>query len=575
MRNSTFLTTILIFILTAGCNKPIPESFIAVNRTGYNSDKTKLAFLVNNRADKFEILDSENSRVVFTGHPGIQKSADSSSGDRITYLDFSSFTKSGIYKIKATGTETGEIFSGSFRIGENVYKNALNTILNSFYYHRCGVGVANSTEWGHLICHLNDAPFYDNPDQTKTVTGGWHDAGDYNKFSVNTALSTGLLLYAFESYPESFKDSQLEIPEADNGIPDLLDEAGWALEWLLKMQRTDGAVYHKVSQKRWNGEFLPHEDPEIRYLFEPSSTATASFAAVTALGARHFSGLHPSFSDKLTEAALRAWNYLEVHPDNLPDGGFKNPSDVSGGEYGDSSDLDERLWASAELYRLTGQDIFLEYFIQNHTKSVQAKIPPISWRNVHVLSYRSFLFSDVKKEFSSVQKKVRSTVIRHANTILDVQKQNNYRNLNHHTEYYWGSNSVGLAYAFVLILAENITDDKNYKKAALDQLHYVLGRNPSDLSQVTGLGSASAKYPYHQLSELDHIPAPVPGMLVGGSNNYKLLDDKEISPYPAKNYEDTFTNYLVNEPAINYTAVLANVVSAFLNSKSLTEVATE
>lgn len=169
---------------------------------------------------------------------------------------------------------------------------------------------------------------------------------------------------------------------------------------------------------------------------------------------------------------------------------------------------------------------------------------------------------------------VREAIIRHANNLIKIHDQNKYNNLLRYDQYYWGSNSVGLALAFDLILAYKISGHVNYQNAALDQLHYILGRNPVNLSQVTGVGSASVQHPYHQLSEMDNLNAPVPGMLVGGPNNHLLLNDKTISPYPAKNYEDVFKNYLVNEPAINFTATLVYVTGALSTPPNQTEIIT-
>mgnify|MGYP000663440650 CR=1 FL=1 len=551
----------LVFLLTAGCQPSIPRSFIAVNVVGYEVGQPKQAFLANARAERFEILNVDNLNVVYTHLTGTPEAPDAATGDQITPIDFTSFNEPGTYKIRVNGRE--HITSASFNIERNVYGRGLNTILNSYYYHRCGARVANGTEWGYRQCHLHDAPFYANKAQYRDVTGGWHDAGDYNKFSVNTSLSAGLLLYAYDSNPEHYGDRQLNIPEAGNEIPDILDEAVWALNWLLKMQRPDGAVYHKVSQKKWIGEFLPHNDPSTRYLFETSSAATASFAAVSALAARLLTEYDPGRSEQLSAASRKAWKYLEDHPDDQPVGGFQNPPDVYGGEYGDRSDLDERIWASAELYKLTGQADYVHYFMQNYHKMNLEHRPPISWRDVQSLALHAFMSSDTKGKYAGHKKEIRETGIRHAESILAVRENNNYKNLITEDQYYWGSNSVGLAYAFELLQSYELTDRVKYRDAALDQLHYVLGRNPFGISQVTGIGSVSVQHPYHQLSEKDKVLPPVPGMLVGGPNSKRLLQEVLISDYPGKNYEDRFKNYLVNEPAVNYTAMLAYVVGAF------------
>jgi endoglucanase len=556
-----FFTLIAFIIVLLGCSKPTQNQFIAVNLVGYEADSSKQAFIVNTESEHFEILRLHDSVVVFSGSVETYAEADSISGDRLGIIHFSDLNSPGKYVVKTVGDQG--LISHPFIIKENVYHDALLAMVKSFYFHRCGTAVGNEKEWSYQACHLDDAPLYKDPATSKLVTGGWHDAGDYNKFSGNTALSAGLLLYAYDLDPGIFSDNQLDIPESGNGIPDILDEISWSLKWLLKMQRDDGAVYHKVSQEKWIGEFLPNLDPSTRYIFDISSAATASFAAVTALGARQLKEYNPPFSRELYSAALKAWDFLVMNPENQPEGGFKNPAGVTGGEYGDSSDLDERLWASMELYKLTKSDIYLGFFIQNYEYMKLSNIPPISWRDAQSLALRAFLSSNTPDRYSPDREAIRAHIINHADAILEIRNSNNYNNLLQKNQYYWGSNSVGLAYAFDLIHAFEISGESEYMCAALDQLHYILGRNPFNLSQVTGVGSVSVKNPYHQLSEVGKFSAPVPGMLVGGPNNHLLLNNREISTWPAKNYEDAFKNYLVNEPAINFTAILVFVTSAF------------
>ncbi len=564
--NILVIILLFFFIPISSCVDSSQKPFIAVNTVGYEMGSSKQAFLVNSEAELFQLIRTENSEVVLTGKISSPSEVDSISGDRLSPIDFSIFNNPGEFKIKTLSP--GNLTSHPFRIEENVYHNALMKIVKSYYYHRCGTVVDVGAKWSYKICHIDDAPFYDDRKSSKQVTGGWHDAGDYNKFSGNTALSAALLLYAYESNPDNFLDNQLGIPESGNGTPDILDEVGWALEWLLKMQREDGGVYHKVSQKKWIGEYLPNEDPSTRYIFDVSSAATASFVAVSALGARHLEEYNPGLSFELSLAAERAWRFLERHPENKPVGGFKNPEGVRGGEYGDPSDLDERLWASMELYRLTNNRDYLTFFIQNYEEITFYNIPPISWRDAESLAFNSFLSADIPNEYDKVREIISEKIIRHADDILSIHKQNNYRNLLLYNQYYWGSNSVGLAYAFDLIQGFNLTQNPKYKYAALDQLHYIFGRNPMNLSQVTGVGSAAVKNPYHQLSEVGGFSSPVPGMLVGGPNNHRLLRNKKLSPMPGKSYEDVFANYLVNEPAINFTAILVYITNSFSTLRS-------
>lgn len=554
------LITLWIVVATA-CNRP-DGPYIAVNLQGYHPDHEKQALLVNAEPDSFEVIRTSDDHVVYSGLPVEMRGPDRASGDSVAVLDFSPLRAADTYYLRSTVHP--EIRSAPFRIADDLYEEVTRTVLKSFYYHRCGTDVHRS-EWGYDICHLDDAPYYSDPERRKDVQGGWHDAGDYNKFVTNTALSTALLLYLFELDPSAFPDGHLEIPESGNGIPDLLDEVSWSLRWLLRMQRPDGSVYHKVSQKRWTGEYLPDQDPETRYLFEPSSSATATFAAVTALAARLMEEYTPDFANQLRNAALDAWHFLLNHPEMLPEGGFRNPPDVHGGAYHDPDDSDERMWAAAELFRLTGESDLLTAFDQMYRNVERDGTPALSWKEFHVMGYSAMLQaqSDTLQTDPELLEELASQLISGANRLLEVHQQNSYLNLNRASEYYWGSNSVGLGRAFHLIQTYRLTSDNAYRRAALDQLHFVLGRNPLNLSQVTGVGSRSVQNPYHQLSEMGGFDEPVPGMLVGGPNNRVLLGDRQLSEWPAKSYEDRFNNFYVNEPAINFTAVMAYVSGYF------------
>ncbi len=438
--------------------------------------------------------------------------------------------------------------------------------LQSFYYQRCGIKIDNGTIWKHPACHTKPAEFYDDPSRVKDETGGWHDAGDYNKFVPTTSISAAFLLYAYDANPGFFYDGQLNIPENNNSVPDILDEARWGLNWLMKMQRSDGAVYQKVSIKKWTGEHLPNEETDLQYIFGISSSATADVAAVTALGARLFEKFDKSYSIALLNTAIKAWDFLAAHPENIPQGGFKNPPDVYGGSYNDPEDADERLWASIELYITTGSDKYINYFLSNYQK-VGGPYVTVGYQNTANFAYYSFLLSNISNTGSNARSIILSRIEEYANNILSKIQSSGYGCALSPQEYYWGSNSVDLGYAFDLINAYRITKEEKYLNGALDQLHYILGRNTFGISFVTGVGYNPVRYPYHQFSMLKYPGDPVPGMVVGGPNRFSRLDGQVISNYPGKCYEDYQKNYFTNEPAINYTAPLV-FVSSFFSVKS-------
>lgn len=561
MKLFTITTYFLLLLSAAGCHSASDSTFIAVNLVGYNIDETKQAFLVNSDAEEFEIVDTDDNRVVYSGDVTSPSPPDSSTGDRTSLIDFSDMNRTGNFIIRINGS--GEIHSEPFSVERDLYSTPVLTAIQSYYYNRCGTEVDNGTKWKHDVCHVEDAVFYSDSSKKRDVAGGWHDAGDYGKFSINTALSTGLLLHLYELNQDYFTDGQLNIPEHNNGIPDLLDEVRWSLEWLLKMQNDNGAVYHKVSQKKWVGEFLPHEDPEERYIFRVSSNATAGFSAVAALGARLFESYDEDFSARLVRSAEHAWSYLEDNPAIQPSGGFSNPPDVKGGEYSDDSDKDVRLWAAIELFKMTGTEEYLEFFSEHYEELLVSGLSPLSWKDFDSLALSVFLNASLPDQYEDHQEKVLRSFKTAGDQLVKKHRSNNYRTLLNREEYYWGSASVNLAYSYLLIQLHRKTGVEKYYNTALDQLHYTLGRNPFNQTFLTGIGSVPVKSPYHQFSMEAEFREPVPGMMVGGPNNHLHLQGTEISPYPGKNYRDVEQNYLVNEVAINFTAIFAFVAGYF------------
>lgn len=559
------LLPISVLLLMIACTTETPRQLIAVNLVGFHPDQEKHAILANTFADIFEILQFDTREVVYSDSVGRETPADLATGDWVSVLDFTDFKDRGEFFIQVVDKNGQILQSGSFRISDDVFIETARISLQSFYYQRCGTAVQNHEYWSHRACHRQDAKFFYDPNLKKDVTEGWHSAGGYNKSSVSTAFSTAMLFYLYEANPDAFYDGQLEIPEASNGIPDILDEARWGLNWLLKMQNHNGGVFHKVAQKDWGGESLPEEDySQSRYIFEISSTATADFSAVTAIGARILEEFDPEFSKQLAEASIKAWEYLERNPVVQPLGGFINPPGVQGGQFWDNNDTDERQWASIELYKLVRDESLLEYFSKKFNPLRGERLPVLGWQNVHVLGYYSFLNTQIPEKYQGVQIEVLDFLISNANSILRKQEENNYKNLIGHTQYYYGSNSVGLGYAYELIQLYRLTGEKRYQQAAHDQLHFILGRNPFAISMVTGIGSRTVQAPYHVLSKMDSSETPIPGMMVGGPNNNSHLRRyyiyRVISEYPAKNYEDTYENYLVNEVAINFTAIFLYAV---------------
>jgi len=560
LHKTTLFLLLGAFIKTNIAPEGYSWKFIIIDQLGYRPEDFKIAFVKNIYPGSFEIKDARTNQIEFQGKSDSLGMMDPATGDNVFSLNFSTFTKPGEYYIEVPFLEAT---SKPFKINNDVYNDCAIKTLQSFYYQRCGIEINNGTIWKHPACHTKPAVFYDDPSQSKDETGGWHDAGDYNKFVPTTSVSIAFLLYAYDYNPKFFTDGQLKIPENDNAIPDILDEARWGLNWLMKMQRADGAVYQKVSIKTWTGEHLPNEETDTQYLFGISSSSTAEVAAVTALGARIFDKFDKPYSMKLLKTAVAAWSFLTEHPGNIPSGGFRNPPDVYGGDYNDKDDADERLWASIELFRTTGSDKYINYFLSNFQK-VGGPYITVGYENTANFAYYSFLLTHNLTTGSTVRSILLTKLENYANNILTKIQSSGYSCALGLNEYYWGSNSVDLGYAFDLINAYRITNQEKYIDGALDQFHYILGRNTFGISFVTGVCYNSVRYPYHQFSMLKYPGNPVPGLVVGGPNKYSKLEGNYISNYPGKCYEDYQKNYYTNEPAINYTAPMV-FVSSFLS----------
>ncbi len=556
-----FQRSICLLLVAPACqygHRDLVAQSILVDQLGYRPTDAKIAMIRGITGKTFHVMNLANNRAAFSGKVRPVGTIDENTGDTLYEMDFTKVRAPGRYQIWMSEISAT---SPEFTITDDAYRPAALAAIQSYYYQRCGTEVNNGTPWNHPPCHLDDATVYANPSLTSNVVGGWHDAGDYGKFVATGAVSAEFLLSLYESQPGKFSDGQLQIPERNNSVPDILDEARWELEWLLKMQGADGGVSHKVSTKKWTGEHLPDKDPDRRYLFDVSSTATGSFCAITAAGARVFKKWDSEFARRLLRSSLIAWKYLELHPSIVPPDGFHNPPGVEGGEYGDAQDRDERLWASAELYRTTLSDVYHRYFLVHYMDCGGINYP-VSWEHVQNFAYYSYLSVPAKR----IDYKARSFIIASLTTYSDDLLRriavSGYRCVLTSNQFYWGSNSVALGYAYDLIHGYEVTGFARYLAGAVDQLHYIFGRNTFGQTFVTGIGSTPVRHPYHQFSMLRDV-RPVPGLLVGGPNKNSRLNGKVLSKFSGKCYEDSEKNYYVNEVAINYTAPLAFVAGYF------------
>jgi endoglucanase len=535
---------------------------IVVNQVGYLPNSPKVALLVNNDTtqQKIELVHSNTKKTVQVIIPS-QSMRDRDSNDRLQTIDFSQIKQAGNYFLRA-----GSIESYPFAIASNVYQEPIIKLLRSYYLQRCGVAIDDRvTGIRHAPCHIRDGVLA-HQDATNSsaklipATGGWHDAGDYGKYVATTAVTTGRLLSLYENNPKAFPDRQLTIPESGNGIPDLLDEMRVGLDWMLSMQRSDGAIYRKLSGKNWPPIVAPDEDTQTRFIYDISTPETAKFAAAMAISARVYTPWQPQQSAIYLKASRQAWEYLQTQPKMKVD--WVDGDDRGSGKYLESAidnepslkiDTDDRLWAAAELFITTKEQKYDRYFLEHLPKFDYALF---EWKDPSALGLLNYVSENATSQASEITLKIAQQILNRADALVKKVSTSGYHLANQ--QFIWGSNKMTATEGLTLILAYRMTDGTAYRQAAIDQIDYLLGRNPFNQTFVTGIGTHPVRHVNHIFARARKID--IPGLLVGGANN-DAQDGLAPKNRGILSYLDNEKSYATNEYAIDYNAELIALMS--------------
>ncbi|RPH34898.1 glycoside hydrolase family 9, partial [bacterium] len=299
-------TVLTALVLALASTAPVQAQQVLINQAGYLPDQAKYAYFTQ-ADDSFYVIDKANGTARFGGPLVLSRTNDPATGLTIYRGDFSSLTQEGMYQISTSSGKTSMVFPVYWTAFESVYKKSLK----GFYFQRCGGALLaqNAGVYIHPACHVNDGFFHSFTGRSGSAltTGGWHDAGDYGKYVVNAGITVGTLLLGYDLFPSRFAYDNLNIPESGNGVPDILDEVRFELEWLLSMQDSaDGGVYFKVTTLNFDGFEMPQQDLNARYIYQKSSTATGDLAAVTAQAARLYASFDTAFAGRCLAAARHA-----------------------------------------------------------------------------------------------------------------------------------------------------------------------------------------------------------------------------------------------------------------------------
>ncbi|WP_295156624.1 glycoside hydrolase family 9 protein, partial [uncultured Ruminococcus sp.] len=571
------------------------------NQVGYFASREKKATLLCTDEDSvaFEVID-DSGETVYEGKSeyfGFDKDSE----DTVHILDFSDLDESGTFHIEASNGAVSRDFKVFAADEVSDYSALLYDSLNYFYQNRSGIEIKKeyissgdkdmlARAAGHTSddAEIQHTWGYSATSGRVDVTGGWYDAGDHGKYTVNGGLSLWMLqdLYEFFVYTgneDIFADGSMIIPESGNGFPDLLDEARWEMEWMLKMQidsgEYSGMAYHKAHDETWTGlGVAPADDDKNRIIKPPTTAATLNLAACAAQSARLWKDLDSDFAETCLEAAEEAYKAAKKHPEMYA------PLDesVGGGAYGDNDVTDEFYWAAMELYATTGDKDYIsdakksEYYMQvpvslGSGESVDS-VGSFDWGNTAALGTFTALinsksFEDSDDALSSLKKA--------AEYYMDAENSQGYglpygqSTLSYNDSdkgYQWGSNSFVADNAIVLAYAAVLTEDDSYTDGALQGMDYLLGRNAMDYSYVTGYGTHTTENPHHRWwsNQIDPAFPKAPcGVLSGGPNSgmqdpwVRGMGWKKGSIPPQKCYVDSIEAWCVNECTINWNASLA------------------
>jgi len=596
----------IIIVLFSGCLWAEPDSlqkYIMVDQFGYRNHDPKIAVIANpqigfNAADSFnpapiyEVRKWENDQVVFadTIREWNRGAVDFTSGDKGWWFDFSPVVEDGIYYIYDTINQVG---SYQFQIRPEIYKDILKAVMRVFYYQRLNdpkekpyaeepwtdaaafMGPGQDSE-AHYVNDKN------NPNLVKDLSGGWMDAGDYNKYVTFAGSPVHMLLTAYAQNPDAFTDDY-NIPESGNGLPDLIDEVKYELEWIKKMQQEDGGVLIKVGNIDYNTATPPSTDKRPRYYgpkCSSASIATAGMFAHAALVFNEFEDLN-NYAADLKQRALKAWNWYQ----NNPKSDSCDTGEVKSGDADMALDTQDEMEVVSAIYlfALTGDRQF-----QNAVKEYFFLTAPF------YDIYRYLYFSHIGDALlyyttlENAEMDVKNVILLHRKRQgegLDAYRflpqDDLYMAYLPKPVYSWGSNNprAALGSANYDFITYNLTGNKSkYVKRSLGILHYFHGVNPLSIVYLSNMYEHGAENCSDQIwhdwfrngSKWDKNPPP--GYVPGGPNaNYRgSLTEIALQP-PQKCYKNwnngwPENSWSITEPAIYYQASYIKLLSKFIEA---------
>ena len=582
MNSGSKILLVIFFVFNSFLS--FPQSWIRINQLGYLPESVKVAVLISEDEIKikgFSLCDAETGKVVFRGKAELYNGEDWGM-ETAARLDFSLFEKPGRYFLKVD-----DIKSPVFRIAYDVYRGTSDYVLRYMRQQRCGYN-----PWLKDSCHTFDGFIVDHPAKTGEVIdvkGGWHDASDYLQYLPTSANAVYQMLCAWRKAPEVFGDEyDANGNPGRNGIPDVLDEARWGLDWLLKMNPAKGEMYNQIADDRDHRGFrLPNEDTATygfgryrpvyfvtgkpqgigRYKnrTEGVSSTAGKFASAFALASQIFKDKDDSLSRVLKLKATEAYEFGLTDLGTTQTACYLSPYFYEEDNYTD--DLELAAW---ELFRLTGDSAYIGN--ADYWGSLEPVTPWIEKDTARHYQFYPFLnMGHVNLALSDTRYASRYRYfMRKALNILNSRRTDDPFQVK--VPFIWCSNNYVVAALAMHMFYAEATGDKSfrYQEAALRD--WLFGCNPWGTSMICGLpeGGDFPEFPHSAFTL--HLGVTTEGGLIDGpvySRIYKsLIGIRLLKPdtYERFNkgmvvYHDDIGDYSTNEPTMDGTACLTLVLS--------------
>lgn len=570
-------TAVTVPVATAATVAAAADTPVRVNQLGYLPDGPKRATVVSSATAPLAWQLRDAAGAVAASGATTVRGADQASGQSTHLVDFGTYTGTGTGYTLVVGGQT----SHPFDISASLYDGLRADSMSFFYQQRSGIAIdaalAGGSAYARPAGHLGVAPNKGDTsvpcqagvcDYQLDVRGGWYDAGDQGKYVVNGGISVWEMVNSFERARRSggdaaLGDATLRVPERGNGTPDVLDEARWELDFLLRMQvpagkPMAGMAFHKMHDAKWTAlPTRPELDAEQRELHKPSTAATLNLAASAAQCARVYAPYDAAFAARCLDAARRAWTAAKANPNALA----LATDNTGGGAYEDADVSDEFYWAAAELLATTGESQYRDAVTSSphHAKPVDGPW----WGGTATLGRITLATVPGTALPAADVTRMRGLLTAAADGHLSTMAGQGYAVSLPTTGYVWGSNSSVTNNAMVLAVAYELTGQQRYRAGALESLDYLLGRNALDLSYVTGYGERHSENQHHRFWAHQNdasLPHPPAGSFAGGPNaglEDPVAKEKLAGCAPAACYVDDIGSYSTNEVAINWNASLA------------------